>query len=147
MEKALGLDGEQLVTPGGRVVGTLTVHRVRSLPMGQKEIMEAVDTLMWAESEGQRVAPKMEGTPQAPRQETNPWPSVPWPNAQWPNAPVRTVKNRSPPPGVLRSHSGLSSGGRGHPAKTKGHPLGVVVPTRSRGNPPRGAIEREEGLH
>ena len=48
VEKALGLDGEQLVTPGGRVVGSLTVHRVRSLPMGQKEIMEAVDTLMWA---------------------------------------------------------------------------------------------------
>ena len=102
VEKALGLDGEQLVTPGGRAVGTLTVHRVRSLPMGQKEIMEAVDTLMWAGSEGQRVAPKMEGTTQAPRQETNPWPNVPWQNAQWPNAPVRTVQNR-PPPGVFRS--------------------------------------------
>ena len=58
VEKALLLDGMQLANLSGRAVGTLTVHQVRSVPMGQKDILDAVDKLMWAESEAQRVAPK-----------------------------------------------------------------------------------------
>ena len=82
VEKALLLDGMQLANLSGRAVGTLTVHQVRSVPMDQKDILDAVDKLMWAESEAQRVAPKTQEKIQDRPQE---------------NTPVRTVEKRSPP--------------------------------------------------
>ena len=73
--------------------------------MGVKDILDAVDKLMWAESEAQRVAPKTQEKIQDRPQE---------------NTPVRTVEKRSPPrvPRKTWSPPGNPKGG----ATTSRHP-------------------------
>ena len=56
VEKALTLDGLVFNNPGGHPGGKISVQRVKSLPLGAKELMAMVDALVWGEYEVQRMS-------------------------------------------------------------------------------------------
>ena len=118
VSKAMEMDGMTLTNPGGREVGTLTIHRVRSVPMGPKELMAVVDSLVWGAYEVQRMSAKDEkresreprenrgkenqGRQDQPREQRGAWqsPEPRWAREQWgqkQGSRLREVQSNSPP--------------------------------------------------
>ena len=64
-EKAVTLDGLKFTNAEGREVGTLTIHRLRSLPMGTDDLLATIDALAWGEYEVQRMTPTEENQPKS----------------------------------------------------------------------------------
>ena len=56
-KKAVIFDGLKFTNAEGREVGTLTIHRLRSLPMGTDDLLATIDALAWGEYEVQRMTP------------------------------------------------------------------------------------------
>ena len=59
------LDGLKFTNAEGREVGTLTIHRLRSLPMGTDDLLATSDALAWGEYEVQRMTPTEENQPKS----------------------------------------------------------------------------------
>ncbi|EPS61993.1 hypothetical protein M569_12800, partial [Genlisea aurea] len=105
VEKALSLDGAIFNNPGGHPGGKISVQRVKSMPLGVKELMAMVDALVWGEYEVQRMAPAVQE--EKPKENHPPW------KFQREKTPVRVVANNSPNRGRPSSPRDFPSGGKG----------------------------------
>ena len=108
VEKALTLDGLVFNNPGGHPGGKISVQRVKSLPLGAKELMAMVDALVWGEYEVQRMSQPPQG--EQPKPTHTPWQT---PNAGFQGRSfVRAVANNSPNRGRQSPPRNFPSGGK-----------------------------------